>query len=326
MRRRDFVAALGGTAVMWPFTARAQQPGTPVLGLLTATDVPDWANNAIRTGLSESGFVVGRNLTIIERSAKGQFDGLQALASDLVKSRVNVILAIFSPVPARAAKTATTQIPIVFAYGGDPVADGLVESLNHPGGNVTGATFIGADLVGKRVELMREVLPQAVNFALLVNPKGTLAERQIADATTAAQKFGLHLQVVNASTAAEIDSGFFATRDVRLDALIVSTDPLFGIAARDQILSLTKKLRLPVIFNAPEQARDGALIGYGPSRSDTWRQAAVYVGRILKGEKPSELPVVRPTKFEMAINLKTARDLGITLSPLLLARADEVIE
>lgn len=298
----------------------------PVVGLLSATDLPDWADNGIRTGLSETGFVEGRNLTVMRRSAEGQFGRLQALASDLAKSRVDVILAIFSPVPARAAKAITTQIPIVFAYGGDPVADGLVESLSHPGGNVTGATFIGTDLLAKRMELMHEILPQAINVALLLNPKGTLAERQIADATTAAQKLGQHLQIANASTAAEIDAAFAAAGGVKLDALIVGTDPLFGIAARDQILRLTKELRLPAIFNAPEPARDGALIGYGPSRSDTWRQAAIYVGRILKGEKPSELPVVQPTKFEMTINLKTARDLGIVLSPSLLARADEVVE
>jgi putative ABC transport system substrate-binding protein len=262
----------------------------------------------------------------MRRSAEGQFDRLQTLASDLVKSRVDVILAIFSPVPARAAKAITTQIPIVFAYGGDPVADGLVASLSRPGGNVTGATFIGTDLLAKRMELMHEILPQAANVALLLNPKGTLAEHQIADATTAAQKLGQHLQIVNASTSAEIDAVLAAMPDARIDALVVGTDPFFGIAARDQIVSLTKKLRLPAIFNAPEPARDGALVGYGPSRSDTWRQAAVYVGRIIKGEKPSELPVVQPTKFEMTINLKTAKDLGIAVSPALLARADEVIE
>lgn len=325
MRRRNFMA-LAGAAVVATAAARAQQPSLPVLGLLSATDIPDWANNAIRIGLSEKGFVEGRNLTIIRRSADAQFEHLQTLASDLVKSRVDVILAIFSPVPARAAKAATTQIPIVFAYGGDPVVDGLVESLNSPRGNVTGATFIGTDLLAKRMELMREILPQAVHVGVLVNPKGTLADRQITDATVAAQKLGQHLQIFNASTAAEIDSAFAAMGDVKLDTLIVSTDPLFGIAAPNQLLRLTKKLRIPAIFNAPEFARDGALIGYGPSKSDTWRQAAVYVGRILKGEKPSELPVVQPTKFEMAINVKTARELGISMSPSLLARADEVIE
>jgi putative tryptophan/tyrosine transport system substrate-binding protein len=326
MKRREFLGLVGGTAASWSFAAHSQQASTPVLGLLSATDLPDWADKGIRAGLSETGFVEGRNLTIVRRSAEGQFDRLQTLASELLKSRVDVILAIFSPVPARAAKAITAQIPIVFAYGGDPVADGLVESLSHPGGNVTGATFIGTELLAKRMELMHEILPQATNVALLLNPKGTLAEHQIADATTAAQKLGRHLQIINASTAAEIDAAFAATAGVKLDALIVGTDPFFGIAARDQILRLTKKLRIPAIFNAPEPARDGALIGYGPSRSDTWRQAAIYVGRILKGEKPSDLPVMQPTKFELTINLKTARDLGIVLSPSLLARADEVIE
>jgi putative ABC transport system substrate-binding protein len=325
MRRRDFMV-LAGATVAFTGRARSQQASMPVIGLLSATDLPDWASNGIRTGLSETGFGEGRNLAIVRRSAEGHFDRLPALASDLVKSRVDVILAIFSPVPARAAKAVTTQIPIVFAYGGDPVADGLVESLSRPGGNVTGATFIGTDLLAKRMELMHEILPQAVNVALLLNPKGTLAEHQIADATSAAQKLGQHLQIINASTMAEIDAAFAGMRDARIDALVVSTDPFFGISARDQIVSLTKKLGLPAIFNAPEPARDGALVGYGPSRSDTWRQAAVYVGRIIKGEKPFELPVVQPTKFEMTINLKTARELGIALSPALLARADEVIE
>jgi putative ABC transport system substrate-binding protein len=317
---------LAGATLTIAGPARSQQASMPVVGLLSATDVPDWASGAIRTGLSQTGFGEGRNLVIARRSAEGHFDRLQALASDLVKSRVDVILAIFSPVPARAAKAITTQIPIVFAYGGDPVADGLVESLSRPGGNVTGATFIGTDLLAKRMELMHEILPQAVNVALLLNPKGTLAERQSADATTAAQKLGQHLQIVNASTMAEVDAAFAAMQNSKVDALVVSTDPFFGIPARDQIVSLTNKLRLPAIFNAPEPAHDGALIGYGPSRSDTWRQAAVYVGRIIKGEKPSELPVVQPTQFEMTINLKTAKDLSIVLSPALLARADEVIE
>ena len=331
MKRREFLGLCRGCGdILVSLRPISQQASTPVLGVLSGTDLPDWADNGIRAGLSENrGFCRGgRNLTIVRRSAEGQFDRLQTLASELLKSRVDVILAIFSPVPARAAKTITAQIPIVFAYGGDPVADGLVESLSHPGGNVTGATFIGTELLAKRMELMHEILPQATNVALLLNPKGTLAEPQVADAATAAQKFlGRHLQIIECEHGgAEIDAAFAATSEVKLDALIVGTDPFFGIAARDQILRLTKKLRLPAIFNAPEPARDGALIGYGPSRSDTWRQAAVYVGRILKGEKPSDLPVVQPTKFELTINLKTARDLGIVLSPSLLARADEVIE
>jgi ABC-type uncharacterized transport system substrate-binding protein len=325
MQRRKFIA-LAGAGAFVATAVRAQQQSLPAVGLLSATNIPDWANDAIRSGLSETGFVEGRNLAVLRRSADGQFEHLQTLASDLVNNRVDVILAIFSPVPARAAKAATAKIPIVFAYGGDPVVDGLVESLNRPGGNVTGATFIGTDLLAKRMELLREMLPQAVNIGMLVNPKGTLADRQIADATSAAQKLGQRLQIVTASTAAEIDAAFAAIRDIKLDALVVSTDPVFGIAGSNQLLSLTKKLALPTIFNAPEFARNGALIGYGPSRSDTWRQAAVYVGRILKGEKTSQLPVVQPTKFEMTINLKTAKDLGIDISPLLLARANEVIE
>jgi putative ABC transport system substrate-binding protein len=325
MQRRKFIA-LAGAGAFVATAVRAQQQSLPAVGLLSATNIPDWANDAIRSGLSETGFVEGRNLAVLRRSADGQFEHLQTLASDLVNNRVDVILAIFSPVPARAAKAATAKIPIVFAYGGDPVVDGLVESLNRPGGNVTGATFIGTDLLAKRMELLREMLPQAVNIGMLVNPKGTLADRQIADATSAAQKLGQRLQIVTASTAAEIDAAFAAIRDIKLDALVVSTDPVFGIAGSNQLLSLTKKLALPTIFNAPEYARNGALIGYGPSRSDTWRQAAVYVGRILKGEKTSQLPVVQPTKFEMTINLKTAKDLGIDISPLLLARANEVIE
>jgi putative ABC transport system substrate-binding protein len=325
MQRREFIILTGAT-VLATASAHSQQAPMPVLGLLTGTDPPDWANDGIRNGLSETGFVEGRNLTVVRRSAAGQADRLPALASDMVNSKVGVILASPGPIPARAAKAVTTDIPIVFAYGGDPVADGLVGSLNHPGGNVTGATFIGTDLLAKRMELMHEILPQAVNVALLINPKGMLAGSQIKDATMAAQKLGQQLRIINASTAAEIDAAFAALGDVRLDALIVGTDPLFGIDARDQLLGLTHKLRLPAIFNAPEPARDGALVGYGPSRRDTWRQAAVYVGRILKGEKPSELPVVQPTKFEMTINLKTASHLGIAMSPSLLARADEVIE
>jgi putative ABC transport system substrate-binding protein len=325
MQRREFIY-LTGAMVLATAAAHAQQASMPVVGLLTAIDPPDWALAGVRSGLSETGFVEGRNLTMLTRSAAGKAGRLPALASDLVNSKVDVILATLGPVPARAAKAITTDIPIVFAYGGDPVADGLVESLNHPGANVTGATFIGTDLLAKRMELMHEILPKAGNVALLINPKGMLAGSQITDATTAAQKLGQHLRIINASTAAEIDAAFAALGDVRLDALIVGTDPLFGVEARDQLLSLTKKLRVPAIFNAPEPARDGALVGYGPSRRDTWRQAAVYVGRILKGEKPSELPVMQPTKFEMTINLKTASELGIAVSPSLLARADEVIE
>jgi putative ABC transport system substrate-binding protein len=323
MRRREFLAVAGATAM----TAVAGHASSmPVVGLLMATNLPGWANDGIRNGLADTGFEEGRNVSVIRRSADGQFEKLETLAVELANTKVDVILATASPVPARAAKAVTRDIPIVFAYGGDPVADGLVESLNHPGGNVTGATFIGTDLLAKRMELMHEILPHAGNVGLLVNPKGTLADLQIADATKAAQKLGQRLQIIKASTSGEIDTAFISLADLELDALIVSTDPLFGIVARDQLLRLTKELKLPAMFNASEPVRDGALIGYGPSRSDTWRQAAAYVGRILKGERPSQLPVVQPTKFEMALNLKTASYFGVALSPTLLARADEVVE
>jgi putative ABC transport system substrate-binding protein len=325
MRRRDFIAALGG-ATVWPFAARAQQAPAATIGLLTALNLAEWATKAIQKGLDETGYLEGRNLTIISRSAEGQFDRLPALAADLVKSQVAVILATGSPVPARTAKAATTTIPIVFAYGGDPVADGLVASFNRPGANVTGATFSGAALMGKRMELLREIVPQASDVALLVNPKGTLAEAQIRDATAAAQTLGQRLHVLNVSTESEIDDAFAEMSRLKVGAFIVSTDPFFGFLGRDRLVTLAPRYKIPSIFNARVDTDVGGLISYGANLPDTWRQAGVYVGRILKGEKPSDLPVMQPTKFEMVINLKVAKALGLDISPTLLSRADEVIE
>jgi putative tryptophan/tyrosine transport system substrate-binding protein len=325
MRRRDFIAALGG-ATVWPFAARAQQAPAATIGLLTALNLAEWATKAIQKGLDETGYLEGRNLTIISRSAEGQFDRLPALAADLVKSQVAVILATGSPVPARTAKAATTTIPIVFAYGGDPVADGLVASFNRPGANVTGATFSGAALMGKRMELLREIVPQASDVALLVNPKGTLAEAQIRDATAAAQTLGQRLHVLNVSTESEIDDAFAEMSRLKVGAFIVSTDPFFGFLGRDRLVTLAARYKIPFIFNARVDTDVGGLISYGANLPDTWRQAGVYVGRILKGEKPSDLPVMQPTKFEMVINLKVAKALGLDISPTLLSRADEVIE
>jgi putative tryptophan/tyrosine transport system substrate-binding protein len=325
MRRREFITLFGSVTLTlgWTVAARAE---SPVIGLLTAANLPDWAMNAVRTGLAEAGYVEGRNLAITLRSAEGQFDQLPALASDLAKSQVVVILATGSPVPARAAKAATTKIPIVFAYGGDPVADGLVDSLNQPGGNVTGATFIGSALLAKRMELLREIVPQANDIALLVNPSGTLAERQIRDAKVAAEKFGQRLSVINTSTVDEVDSAFVTMSQLKVGAFIVSTDPFFGFIGRNQLVTLALRYKIPGIYNGREEAEAGGLMSYGPKRSDTWRQAGVYVGRILKGEKPSDLPVVQPTMFEIVINLKTASELGLTIPPMLLGFADEVIE
>jgi putative ABC transport system substrate-binding protein len=281
---------------------------------------------AVRRGLDDAGFVEGRNLSIVMRSAEGQFDRLPALAADLVKSEVKVILATGSPVPARTAKAATTKIPIVFAYGGDPIADGLVESLNQPGGNVTGATFIGGALLAKRMEVLREIVPQATDIALLVNPKGTLAERQIKDGTAASQTLGQRLHVLNTSTVDEIDTAFATMRQLKVGAFIVSTDPFFGFVGRDRLVMQARSYNIPGIYNSRQEAGAGGLVSYGPNLSDTWRQAGLYVGRILRGEKPSDLPVVQPTKFEMVINLKTARELELTIPPAMLGLADEVIE
>jgi putative ABC transport system substrate-binding protein len=324
MRRRDFIAALGGAAAAWPLAARAQQ-AMATIGLLTSLDLAEWATKAVRKGLDETGYVEGRNLTIISRSAEGQFDRLPALAADLVNSQVAVILATGSPVPARTAKAATTTIPIVFAYGGDPVADGLVASFNRPGGNVTGATFSGSALVAKRMELLREIVPQA-NVALLVNPEGTLAEAQVRDATAASQTLGLRLHVLNVSTESELDEAFAEMSRLKVGAFIVSTDPFFGFLGRDRLVTLAARYKIPSIYNARVEVGTGGLASYGANLEDTWRQAGVYIGRILKGEKPSDLPVMQPTRFEMVINLKVAKALGLDISPTLLSRADEVIE
>jgi putative tryptophan/tyrosine transport system substrate-binding protein len=323
MKRRDFIATIGVSAV-WPFLARAQQP--PTLGVLSSSRLADWASGPFHAGLAESGYVEGRNLTVVYRSAESQFDRLPALAAELVTSQVSIIFATGSPVPARTAKAATSTIPIVFAYGGDPVSDGLVERLNRPGGNVTGATFIGTALTSKRMELLREILPQVSDVGLLVNPKGTLAEVQIREATAAAQALGLTLHVVNVISESEFDEAFATMKRLKVGAFLASTDPLFGFTGRG--LHITKALSygIPAICNGRVDAVLGGLVSYGADLPDTWRQAGVYVGRILKGEKPSELPVVQPTKFELVINLKTAKQLGIEIAPTLLSRADDVIE
>ncbi len=324
MKRREFIAAIGALAA-WPRAARTQTASLPVVGLLTLARA-DWIMNAIRAGLDEGGYVEERGFTFMIRSADGQFDRLPMLASELVNSQVAVILATGSPVPARTARAATTTIPIVFAYGGDPVADGLVESLNRPGGNVTGATFIGSSLIAKRMELLRQIVPQANDVALLVNPNGTLAERQIADATAAAARLGQRLHVLKTSTVAELDLAFAAMRELKVDAFIASTDPFFGFVGRDRLVSLAQLYRIPAMYNARIESGAGGLASYGPDLGDTWRQAGVYAARILKGAKPQDLPVMQPTRFELVINLKAARELGLTVPPALLSLADDVIE
>ncbi len=322
MKRREFIAGISASAA-WPAVARAQQP---TLGLLSSSELADWAIKGFRAGLAEGGYAEGRNLTVIYRSAENQFDRLPALAAELVKSQVSVIFATGSPVPARAAKAATSTMPIVFAYGGDPVGDGLVESFNRPGGNVTGATFIGTALTSKRMELLREILPQVSDVALLVNPKGTLANIQIKEAKAAAQDLGLALHVINSISESEFDEAFATMSRLKVGAFLVSTDPLFGFDGRGLYVTMALRYGIPAICVGRADVFAGGLFSYGANMPDTWRQAGVYVGRILKGEKPSELPVVQPAKFELVINLKTAKQLGIDVPPTLLIRADEVIE
>ena len=323
LRLREFIALISMSAA-WPAVAQSQQ--WPMLGLLSSSEMADWAIKPFRAGLEQGGFVEGRNLTVIYRSAEGQFDRLPALAEELVNSQVSVIFATGSPVPARSAKAATLTIPIVFAYGGDPVRDSLVASFNRPGGNVTGATFIGTELTSKRMGLLREILPQFSNIALLVNPKGTLAEAQIDEAKVAAQSLGLVLHIVNATSENEFDEAFATMSRLNVGAFLPSTDPLFGLNGRGLHITMAYRYGIPAICNGRVDAVLGGLVSYGPDLSDTWRQAGVYVGRILKGEKPSDLPVVQPTKFDLVINLKVAKQLGIDILATLLVRADEVIE
>jgi ABC-type uncharacterized transport system substrate-binding protein len=260
-----------------------------------------------------------------DRSADGQFDLLPSLANDLVTNKVSVILAVSGPVPARAAKAVTSTIPIVFAYGGDPVRDNLVASLNRPGGNVTGVTFIGTTLTTKKLELLQEVVPGITDIGLLVNPSGTLADVQIKDMKEAVEGLSRRLQVANVNSESEIDAAFAALSQSKVGALVIGTDPIFALY-RGQIIALAARYKIPAIYNIREYCEVGGLMSYGASLTDTWRQAAIYVSRVLKGEKPANLPVLQPTKFELVINLKTAKALGITVPPTLLATADEVIE
>jgi putative ABC transport system substrate-binding protein len=324
VRRREFITLLGSAAA-WPLAARAQQPAMPFVGLLAAGTVPNWQFRSIQKGLNEGGYIEGRNLAIMYRSAGGEFELLSSLADDLVASKVAAILAVGGPVPARAAKAATSTIPIVFAYGGDPVRDNLVASLNRPGGNVTGVTFIGTTLTTKKLELLQEVVPGITDIGLLVNPTGTLADVQIKDMKEAVEGLSRRLQVANVSSESEIDAAFAALSQSKVGALVIGTDPIFALY-RGQIIALAARYKIPAIYNIREYCEVGGLMSYGASLTDTWRQAAIYVSRVLKGEKPANLPVLQPTKFELVINLKTAKALGITVPPTLLATADEVIE
>lgn len=325
MKRSTFIKWAGASALAAPFAANAQK-APKVIGLLTTVPPDAGVLAAIRKGLGERGYVEGRNLTVIARSADGKLDRMPALVAELIADKVSAIMGVGGPIPTRSAKDATSTIPIVFAYGGDPVVDGLVASVNRPGGNVTGATFIGTSLVGKRLQLLRELLPRMAAVALLVDRKSTLAEPQVKDTEAAAQAMGLRLLAVDAGNASEIDTAFETMAQAKVDALVVPTDPTFGLIHVKQVIALTARYRLPSIHPTKTEAGNGALISYGASFTEAVHQAAVYVGRILDGEKPSDLPVLQPTIFELVVNLKTAKALGLTVPPSLLAVADEVIE
>ena len=321
---------LASSVLAWPGAPRAQQSPTvePTIGVLSSQDIADWMIAGFRKGLAETGYEEGRNLTVIYRAAEGQADRLPGMAADLIKARVAAILATGGPLPARAAKAATATIPIVFAYGGDPVADGLVASFNRPGANVTGATFIGTSLTAKKLELLHELVPRATNAALLVNPKNTLAKGQIEDAGAAAKTLDLRLHVLEASSAVELAEAFATMDRLKVDLTVVGVDPTFGFILRDQIVALSARYRIPTMGDAATRAQveAGGLMSYGPVLPDTWRQAGGYVGRILKGDKPSDLPILQPTRFETIINLRTAKSLGLDVPARLLSMADDVIE
>jgi putative tryptophan/tyrosine transport system substrate-binding protein len=324
--RRAFITLLGGAAATRPFPARAQLAGMPVIGFLSSLSASVTSKRiaSFGHGLSETGYVAGRDVTVEARMAEGQYDRLPALAADLVDRRVGLIAAL-APPAAFAAKGATTTIPIVFVGGLDPVKAGLVASLNRPGGNVTGVTFIGASLGAKRLELARELVPNVGIIALLTHPNSPDALEELRDLNTAAKAIGQELLVVPATSDREFEAAFASIVQHRAGALLIGQDP-FLFEAGGPLLELTARYRIPAIYGNSESVSAGALISYGASLPDAWRLAGVYAGRILKGAKPGDLPVVQPTKFELAINLKTARTLGLEIPPTLLARADEVIE
>jgi putative tryptophan/tyrosine transport system substrate-binding protein len=325
MKRREFIRLLGG-ATAWPVAARAQQARMPVIGFLSSLSVPVSSKriSSFGQGLSETGYIVGRDVTVEARMAEGQYDRLPALAADLVAGEVRLIAAS-GPLATFAAKAATTSIPVVFVAAFDPVQAGLVASLNRPGGNVTGITFVGARLGGKRLELARELVPNVRVIALITNPNSPDALEELRDVQNAAKAIGQELLVVPVTSDRDFEAAFASIVQHRAGVLLISTDP-FLLQSTDRLIALAARDRIPAVYNSGESVAGGGLISYGTSISDAWRLAGVYAGRILKGARPAELPVVQPTKFELVINLKTAKALGLDVPPALLARADEVIE
>jgi putative tryptophan/tyrosine transport system substrate-binding protein len=327
MKRRAFLSLLGCTAVARPSAASAQEPAMRIIGYLSprSVEVETEFLTAFRRGLSETGHVEGKNLTIEYRWADGRYDQLPALAAELVRRQASVIVTTGGPEPARAARAATSTIPIVFISGSDPVADGLVKSFNRPGGNATGVHVFTTSLGPKRLELLRELVPKAEAIAFLVNPSSPIAEMQVTEVVAAGRSIGLQIQVLNASTAAEIVPAFASLVQRGAGALLMSADLFFQVQ-RDQLVALAASHRVPVMYEWPEFVEAGGLISYAAVRTDALLQSGIYVGRILNGAKPADLPVAQSTRFEMVINRRTAKALGLEIPPKLLALADQVID
>jgi putative ABC transport system substrate-binding protein len=326
MRRRDFITLLGAATGAWPFAARAQQTAMPVVGFLASPSrtFADFVLPGFRQGLKDNGYVEGENVAIEYRWAENQTDRLPALAADLVRRRVALIVAA-APEAALAAKAATTTIPIIFGVGDDPVKIDLVTSLARPGGNLTGINFFSSELAAKRMELLHEMVPTAASVAVLADPTFTLTESQVRDAKTAARAMGLQVQVLSASTSRETNSAFANFVRERPDVLYVGPSPFF-ISRRVQLTQLAARHAVPAIYSVRQYTEVGGLMSYGTSQTDAWHQMGVYTGHILKGAKPADLPVIQSTKFELIINAETARMLGLTVPDKLLSLADEVIE
>lgn len=326
MKRREFITLLGGAAAGWPLAASAQQPERPVIGLLLIGTPSSYDLSGFRQGLKDAGYVEGQNLAIEYRFANDDPARLPELASDLVRRQVRVIATVANGLAARAAKDATNTIPIVFGYGIDPVKQGLVASLNRPGGNVTGVISLANELFGKQLGILYELLPQTVHIGVLANPKSATHESIVKDTQAAASAIGQTIEILDAGTSGEIDAAFVRFGDEkRAQGLLVTNDPFF-LARRVQLAILAARYAVPAIYPFREMVDAGGLLSYGPNLADRDRQAALYVGRILKGENPADLPVQQMSKFELVINLKTAKALGLSVPNSMQLLADEVIE